>query len=71
MLLYMYPFPTVAVECPPLMNPDGGNVNVLSRMQGSTATYSCNEGYLLEGDSSRICDGTAMWTGNEPVCQSK
>ena len=70
-LLYTSPSLTVTAECPPLMNPAGGIVNVPSRIEGSNATYTCNEGYDLLGDSFRTCDETAMWTGNEPVCQSK
>ena len=39
---------------------------------GTSATYTCNEGFLLEGDEVRICggDGTAVgvWSGASPVC---
>ena len=65
-VLLMFPS---AVDCPPLMNPTGGSVSVSGLRQGSTATYSCNVGYDLMGDSSRTCGGTGMWTGSEPVCQ--
>ena len=68
MVLLMFPS---AVDCPPLMNPTGGSVSVTGLRQGSTATYSCNVGYDLMGDSSRTCGGTGMWTGNEPACLSK
>jgi len=62
-------FPSSAVDCPPLMDPTGGSVSVPGLRQGSTATYSCNVGYDLMGDSSRTCGGTGTWTNSEPVCQ--
>lgn len=62
---------SAVVACPLLMDPPGGHVDVPSLTQGSIATYSCNEGYIFVGESSRVCDETLMWTGNEPVCQSK
>lgn len=68
-LVYISSSPTV--DCPPLMDPPGGRVNIPSLTQGSTATYSCNEGYMLVGDSTRTCEASAMWTGIAPVCQSK
>ena len=53
------------------MDPPGGHVDVPSLNPGSIATYLCDEGYILVGDSSRICDETTVWAGHEPVCQSK
>lgn len=52
------------------MDPPDGIVNISSLAQGSTATYSCDEGYTLIGDSNRTCESTAAWTGNEPTCRS-
>ena len=65
----LFMFPSSAVDCPPLMNPRSGSVSVSGLRQGSTATYSCNVGYNLMGDSPRTCDSTGTWTGSEPVCQ--
>ena len=59
-----------AVDCPALEKPSDGCVEVPSLKQGTNATYSCNEGYNMMGDSSRTCDSTATWTGNAPTCQS-
>lgn len=37
---------------------------------GAIATYSCNEGYTLNGDENRTCDvdQDGMWSGTEPSC---
>ena len=39
---------------------------------GATATYSCNEGFHLNGVSTRTCeDGTGtmgLWSGSAPSC---
>ncbi len=40
---------------------------------GTTATYSCNDGFFLEGNTVRNCEGdgsrrTGLWDGTAPVC---
>ena len=57
--------------CPALSNPANGRVTVTTRSIGSVATYSCNEGYSLEGDESRTCEeieSRAVWFSQEPRC---
>ena len=50
-------------ECEVLSNPANGQVTIID----STATYTCDSGYELIGDDTRICvDG--VWTGEEPTC---
>ena len=36
---------------------------------GQTAIYSCDTGYNLVGESTRTCQATGAWSGNEPICQ--
>lgn len=32
------------------------------------ATYSCNNGYILEGENTRTCQDSGLWSGSEPSC---
>ncbi|XP_075706782.1 C4b-binding protein alpha chain-like isoform X2 [Rhinoderma darwinii] len=46
-----------------------GNVRSTGTDFGSTATYSCNNGFTLIGQSQRKCTADAVWEGSPPVCQ--
>jgi len=37
---------------------------------GATATYSCNSGYILDGNAMRTCEdvNNGTWTGMDPQC---
>ena len=51
--------------CPELDNPQNGQVV----SDGVTAMYTCQETYMLEGESQRDCDGdSGEWLGEEPTC---
>jgi len=45
-----------------------GNVKMSSTKHGSTAMYSCQTGYALQGTSSRTCQ-MGSWSGDEPICK--
>jgi len=51
-------------ECGLPETPYGGSVEV----QETRATYSCDEGFLMIGNNSRICEN-GMWLYQEPVCR--
>ena len=58
------------VDCGALNDPANGQVSHPDgTMTGQTATYSCNTGYNLVGESFRTCQATGMWSGSEPTCQ--
>ena len=60
-----------AVDCGNLTDPANGQVNhTAGTTYGQTATYICNTGYNLVGDSTRTCQATGNWSGSEPTCQS-
>jgi hypothetical protein len=62
----------VIANCPALQSPTGGAVSAPSLAFGSTATYSCNAGYLLgTGSASRTCQANGLWTGSQPTCDPK
>ncbi len=48
----------------------GGSMN--NRPVDTVATYICNTGYTLNGDTStRTCGSDGMWSGSVSTCQSK
>ena len=63
-------FLLAVVDCGNLTDPDNGQVNhTAGTTFGKTATYSCNTGYNLVGDSTRTCQATGNWSGSAPACQ--
>lgn len=38
---------------------------------GSTFTYSCNEGYNLQGNATITCMANRQWSGMAPSCSGK
>ena len=79
----MYLQYTGTFTCEKLSPPDNGEIsvspgpNTLSRGLGSVATYSCDPGYALVGQTTRICEdtngtvATGAWNGTTPYCQGK
>ena len=58
------------VGCGTLNNPANGQVShTAGTTFTQTATYSCDTGYNLVGDSNRICQATGVWSGRAPTCQ--
>ena len=54
--------------CERLQDIRNGQVDLSGRTVGSTATYSCNRGFVLVGSSTRICQSNGQWSGSEPSC---
>ena len=54
--------------CERLPDISNGEVELSGRTVGSTATYSCNQGFVLVGSSTRICQSNGQWSGSEPSC---
>ena len=58
------------VDCGSLTDPANGQVNhTVGTTLGQTATYSCNTGYNLVGNSTRTCQAEGNWTGSAAICQ--
>ena len=60
---------STGVHCGILTNPTNGQVSSNGTTFGETATYSCNTGYNLVGDSTRTCEAAGAWSGNAPTCE--
>ena len=60
----------IGITCGDLIVPANGDVEYSNRNRtfNSTATYSCDEGYTLTGNSQRICVGLNIWSGSDPTC---
>ena len=58
------------MDCGSLPDPTNGRVDhTAGTSLGQTATYSCDRGYNLVGDSTRTCQATGNWSGSEPTSQ--
>ena len=42
-----------------------------SRPVDTVATYTCNPGFTLNGDTTRTCGSDGVWSGLAPTCQRK
>ena len=63
--------------------PENGTVSTVSASNshnnyslGSVATFSCNSGFVLVGQTTRVCEDknggtvtTGTWSGSEPICE--
>ena len=63
--------PFAVVDCGNLTNPQEGIVSIGETTFQSEANYSCLEGHELDGNASRICLESGVWSDAEPVCNRK
>ena len=64
-------FNRAAIECEDLDDPRNGDVKLTGTTVGSTATYVCDDGFVLRGNQLRKCLSNGRWSGNEPFCKGK
>ena len=57
------------MECPELESPQNGTVSYDDRIYPNDAEYSCDDGFDLEGEATRMCQIDGEWTGEAPVCE--
>lgn len=56
-------------SCVSLQDPVNGAVDQpADAATGDTASYSCDEGYVLEGDATRTCEESGDWSSSAPRC---
>ena len=69
-LIYMMYSHFAVVDCVNLTDPANGQVDHTAGTPfGQTATYRCNTGYNLVGDSIHTCQATGEWSGSAPTCK--
>ena len=61
------------IVCQPLTAPDNGVIDCSlgddgEANPGDTCTFTCDDGYELEGSTSRSCEADGSWSGNETKC---
>lgn len=44
-------------------------MDVRDNTPGGVAVYSCNSGFSLAGNDSRVCGQDGEWEGEPPVCE--
>ena len=69
--LSLLSFSPVCRECPELSHPENGMVTWTGLAPGDTATYTCDEGFELNGAETRTCQGNETWSGVPPTCKRK
>ena len=50
-----------------IIRPENGSVSLNQTTLGSVATFACDSGFTLIGDTTRTCQLTG-WSGNNPSC---
>ena len=58
-------------QCESLDPPANGNVQTTGTDFWDTATYSCNEGFVRIGVSSRTCQANGVWSATPPFCSGE
>ncbi len=66
-----FAFISAVITCPVLTDSTHRLVSVTNNNFGSNATYACDTGYTLNGDTTRTCGSDGVWSGSEPTCTRK
>ena len=68
-------FYTTVVTCEELTAPMNGSVTYANSIRadeiasGTIATYMCEAEYSIIGTSTRECNNSGQFSGNDPTCQ--
>lgn len=61
--------PCEPVSCGSLSAPANGSLDVEDTDFGASASYDCDDGYMISGDAIRTCTADGTWSGSEPTCE--
>ena len=68
-MTYLLTLNLLVVNCGPLSNIPNGAVDTSGGTNYKcTAVYTCDTGYVLNGNIKRTCQEDANWSGSEPTC---
>ncbi|ELT94722.1 hypothetical protein CAPTEDRAFT_112484, partial [Capitella teleta] len=60
------------VKCNYPGRPTNGDIDGTSpAIFGTVATFSCDDGFSLNGNSEIICQANGKWSGSKPSCVCK
>ena len=59
------------INCGELRDPENGRVSFDNTLLGAEATYSCDNGFTLEGIPLRMCGSDGLWAGGSPTCSGE
>ena len=64
------------VLCPSLTAPNNGIINCSLGDDGAfsyedTCSFTCNEGFVFNGNDTRTCQSDGSWSGNDTTCESE
>lgn len=59
------------INCGELDGPRFGRVSFDNTLLGALATYSCDNGFILEGNRLRMCGSDGLWAGDPPMCSGE
>ena len=61
----------LVVDCGHPGDITNGKVDVSESTLGEWISYSCDEGYFLNGPYLRTCQSNGTWSGNKPTCEGE
>ncbi|XP_044165691.1 low-density lipoprotein receptor-related protein 4-like isoform X3 [Acropora millepora] len=57
-------------RCPKLYAPAHGSIGPCPNLPGQTCQFSCDQGYVLSGETTRTCNSDGTWTGLQTQCNA-
>ena len=58
-------------RCPQLSAPAHGSVGPCSNLPGQACKFSCDQGHVLSGATTRTCNNDGTWTGLQTQCNGE
>ena len=59
----------IGVDCSTPKQLRDGTVSYDGTGYNMVVVYKCDEGYSLIGSSTRVCQSSGEWSGEEPFCE--